>query len=66
MTTMIAEVYDALRDAGADDEKARAAAQAIAEYSRDIGEIKATMTLLKWMLGTNLAFTLAIVWRVFS
>ena len=35
-------------------------------YSRDIGEIKATMTLLKWMLGTNLAFTLAIVWRVFS
>ena len=51
---------------GADDEKARAAAQAIAEYSRDIGEIKATMTLLKWMLGTNLAFTLAIVWRVFS
>ena len=66
MTTMIAEVYDALRDAGADDEKARAAAQAIAEYSRDIGEIKATMTLLKWMLGNNLAFTLPIVWRVFS
>jgi hypothetical protein len=66
MTTMIAEVYDALCDAGASDEKARAAAQALAEYSRDIGEIKATMTLLKWMLGTNLAFTLAIVWRIFS
>jgi hypothetical protein len=66
MTTIIAEVYDALCEAGTSEAKARAAAQAFAEYSRDIGEIKATMTLLKWILVTNLAFTLAIVWRIFS
>lgn len=66
MTTMIAEVYEAFRSAGADDDKARAAATAIAEYSRDIGEIKASLALLKWMLGFNLAFTMAVLWRVFA
>lgn len=32
MTTMIAEVYEALKDAGASDEKAKAAAEVLAEY----------------------------------
>ncbi len=40
MTTMISEVYDAFRSAGADEEKSRAAAQAIADYQRDISELK--------------------------
>jgi len=66
MTTMIAEVYEAFRSAGAEDDKARAAASAIAEYNRDIGEIKSNLALLKWMVGFNLAFTLAILWRVFA
>jgi hypothetical protein len=63
---MIAEVYEAFRSAGADDDKARAAATAIAEYNRDISEIKANLALLKWMIGFNLAFTLAVLWRVFA
>lgn len=66
MTTMIAEVYDAFRSAGADDDKARAAAEAIAEYSRDITEIKGSLTLSKGMIGFNLAFTMAVLWKVFS
>ncbi len=40
MTTMISEVYDAFRSAGADEDKARAAAQAIADYQRNISELK--------------------------
>jgi hypothetical protein len=32
MTTMIAEVYDALREAGASEEKSRKAAETIANY----------------------------------
>lgn len=32
MTTMVTELYDALRDAGASDEKARRAAEALANY----------------------------------
>jgi len=66
MTTMIAEVYDALVSAGADEAKARDAAKAIADYSRDIAEVKANLALLKWMIGFNLAFTLAILWKVFA
>jgi hypothetical protein len=66
MTTMIAEVYDALLSAGADDEKARAAAKAIAEYNRDISELRSNLALLKWMVGFNLAFTMAILWKTFS
>jgi hypothetical protein len=66
MTTMIAEVYDALLSAGADDEKARAAAKAIAEYNRDISESRSNLALLKWMVGFDLAFTMAILWKVFS
>lgn len=66
MTTMIAEVYDALLSAGANDEKARAAATAIAEYNRDISEVKSNLALLKWMVGFNLAFTLAVLWRIFT
>ncbi len=32
MTTMIAEVYDALREAGASEQRSRAAAEALASY----------------------------------
>ena len=40
MARMIAEVYDALRSAGADDDKARAAATAVAESDRDITDLR--------------------------
>ena len=66
MSTMITEVYDAFTAAGAPEEKARAAAQAVAQYDKDIAEVKASLLLVKWMLGFNLAFTLAIVWKVFA
>jgi hypothetical protein len=62
MTTVIAEVYDAFKSAGAEDDKARAAAQAIAEYSRDITELKGSLPLIKAIAGFNLALTMAVVW----
>ena len=55
---MIAEVYDALIDAGAKDDKARAAAVAVADFKTDINDIKNTMTdikgritLIQWMIA---------------
>lgn len=33
---------------------------------RDISELRGDTRLLKWMAATNLAFTMAILWRVFS
>lgn len=66
MSTMNSEVYDALLSAGSDEDKAREAAKSVAQYDSDIAEIKASMLLVKWMLGFNLAFTIALIWRVFS
>ena len=65
MSTMNSEVYAALIDAGADDE-AREAAISVARYDSDIAEIKASLLLLKWMVGFTLAFVVAMTWRVFA
>ena len=66
MSTMNSEVYAALIDAGADDDKAREAAKSVAQYDSDIAEIKASLLLLKWMVGFTLAFVVAMTWRVFG
>ena len=70
MSTMISEVYDALKEAGASEEKARKAAEAIAEaiasYENRFARLESDLTLLKWMVGFNLALTVAILWRVFA
>ena len=66
MSTMNSEVYAALVDAGADDEKAREAAKSVAPYDSDIAEIKASLLLLKWMVGFTLASVVAMTWRVFG
>ena len=61
MATIIAEVYDAFKSAGAQDDKALAAASAIADYQRDIAELRGDVKLIKWIVGFNLAFSVAIV-----
>jgi hypothetical protein len=73
MATMISEVYDALKEAGASEEKARQAAEAIAGYETRFGRIENDLTLLKgdvallkWMVGFNLAMTSAVLWKVFA
>jgi hypothetical protein len=40
MTTMIVELYEALRAAGAPEDKAQAAAKALAEHDRRFGSIE--------------------------
>ena len=61
MTTMIAEVYDALKSAGAEEDKALAAATAIADYRRDIADLRGDVRPILWMVAFNLAFSLAVV-----
>jgi hypothetical protein len=55
MATMISEVYDALMEAGASQEKARKAAEALANYESRFSRIDADLLLLKWMTGFILA-----------
>lgn len=70
---MISELYDALKEAGATEDKARAAASAVAQWENRFDKIEIKLTimegkidLLKWMIGFNLAFSMAVVWKVFT
>lgn len=73
MTTMIREVYEALKEAGVTEEKAAAAAEAIEEardetrlraIERDVADVKADIRLMKWMLGFLLALVVANLWML--
>ena len=75
MPTMLSELYDALKDAGASEEHARKAAEAVAAHEQRFtalegkidtlrAELKGDMAWVKWMLGTNLVVTLGVLWRL--
>lgn len=73
MSTMIAELYDALKDAGASEEKARAAAKTMADYDsrfnkidQDLSLIKAEITILKWMSGFLVAGMVSLLFKIFT
>ena len=66
MSTMISEVYDALKEAGASEEKSRKAAEAIASYENRFARIESDLAVIKWMIGFNMAMTTAVLWKVFS
>jgi hypothetical protein len=70
---MIAELYDALKDAGASEEKARAAAKTMADYDsrfnkidQDLALLKAEITILKWMLGFLVAGMVSLLFNAFA
>jgi len=63
---MISEVYDALREAGASEEKSRKAAEAIAAYDTRFNRIEQDLAVLKWMVGFNLAIGVALLFKAFS
>ena len=65
MAVMLGKLYSALIAAGADPQSAREAAEELATYDAAIAGIRSDLNLLKWMIGFNLALTLAILWRVF-
>ena len=72
MTTMIAELYDALIDAGASEEKSRKAAEAIAAYETrfanldvKLERISGELRVMKWQLGALRACVGAILLKLF-
>ena len=65
MALMLAKLYTALREAGVDDVKAREAAEEVASFENRLANVEASLTILKWMVGFNLALTIAIVGMLF-
>ena len=69
---MISEVYDAFIAAGAPEEKARKAAETLANYDNrftgienDIVKLQSEVILVKWMVGFGIALNVAILTRLF-
>jgi hypothetical protein len=62
---MISEVYDAFIAAGTPEDKARKAAEAIANYESRFSRIEADLLVLKWMTGTILGGVVALVIKAF-
>lgn len=62
---MISEVYDAFIAAGAPEDKARKAAEALADYENRFTKIDAELVILKWMVGFAIALNVAILVRLF-
>ena len=66
MAPMMGKLHEALVGAGADRDVAREAAEEVANYDNRVGKVESDLILLKWMVGFNIAMTLAILWRVFA
>ena len=80
MAVMIAEVYDALKDAGASEDKARRAAETLASYENrfaaldrrfdelrlEFEALKGQVKLLTWMVGFNLAVSVTMLFKMFA
>jgi hypothetical protein len=72
VSTMTSEVYDALISAGAPEDKARKAAETLANYDNRFSrldgavlKLESELVLVKWMVGFGIAMNVAILSRLF-
>lgn len=65
MALLVGELYEALRLAQVPDDKARAAATAVADFERRIGKIETLVSVNTAVLGTNTALVIAVAGRLF-
>jgi hypothetical protein len=66
MALQLGALREALLDAGASPDKANKAAEELASYETRLAGIETKLAVLVWMVGFNLAMTLAFLWRVFA
>ena len=66
MSTTIVEVYEAFLSAGAPEDKAKAASEALAEHETRFSKIEADLLVLKWMTGASVAGVLSLVLKAFQ
>lgn len=65
MTTVQSEVFEAFREIGISEEKAMKAASSLSHRDGDVVALKHDVSVLKWMMGTVLAFQVAIFVKLF-
>ena len=64
MAVMMGDLYSALKQAGADEERARKAAEEVAGFENYLSSLAADVAHLKWMAAFSHALTLGIVGRL--
>lgn len=65
MALQLGALRDALIEAGATQEKADKAAEELAGYETRLAGIDTRLAVLTWMVGANLALTLAVIAKLF-
>ena len=63
---MMGSLYHALLRANVPDVDAREAAQEVAAFDARIARVENELSVLKWMVGTNIALTLIAIGRLFT
>jgi len=63
---MIAAMYDAVLAPGTQEDKARAAAWAIADYDARFNRIEAGLLVLEWTAGTIVAGVISLILKAFA
>lgn len=67
MSKAVIEVYEALKIAGVPEDKATAAAKAVAEVGQEdrLSRIEADIKVIKWMLGIVIAGIASLILKAF-
>ena len=65
MAIRLGALQDALVNAGAEPAMAQKAAEELADYERQLAAVRTDLAVLKWMVGTNVALTLGVLWKLF-
>ena len=65
MALMMGNLYTALRESGAADETARKAAEEVADYSKQLSDIRTDLALVKGLLGVVVTGVIALVIKAF-
>ena len=64
MTTMISEVYEALRSIGIDEPKAKSAAAAMTMQADKLDAIERDLAVLKWIGGTTTGLVVLVLGKL--
>jgi hypothetical protein len=62
MALQLGALREALIEAGASPEKADKASEELASYENRLANLETKVAVLTWMVGTNIALTLGVLW----
>lgn len=65
MALRMGNLYEALRESGASDERARKAAEEVADYQKQLSDIRTDLSLVKGLLGVVVAGVMALLIKTF-